>query len=230
MKTAIILAGGEGRRAGGDVPKQFQDLLGRPVVWWSLKAFHEADPQTQLVLVLHPGFLDDWDLMVKALPEDERFECRVCCGGRDRLQSVANGLHQVKATPGDLVAVHDGARPLVTAEMVRRGWETAAARGTAVPAVPVSDTLRRLESDGSSHTADRSLYVAVQTPQVFDAKILKEAYAAVGDNRAYTDDASVVQASGHSIALYQGIPENIKVTNPLDRVVAEAMMMALSKP
>ncbi len=227
-KTAIILAGGEGRRAGGTMPKQFHELCGRPIIWWSMKAFHDADPDTQLVLVLHPGFFDDWDIIWNNLPESDRFEYRLCCGGRNRCESVANGLMAESAVAGNLIAVHDAARPLVSRDLVNRCWQTAAKTQTAVPAVPVTDSLRKLGADGSSQAVDRSQYVAVQTPQTFDAELLKNAYSMRKSGEVYTDDASVVEAYGHSITLCEGEPINMKVTNPADFIVAEALMMAVA--
>lgn len=226
-KTAIILAGGEGKRAGGKIPKQFHELCGRPMVWWSMKAFHDADPDTQLVLVLHPGFFDDWDIIWNNLPETDRFDYRLCCGGRDRCESVTNGLMAEKAVAGNLIAVHDAARPLVSRNLIDRCWQTAAKAQTAVPAVPVTDSLRKLDTDGGSQAVDRSQYVAVQTPQIFEATLLKEAYSKCKTGIIYTDDASVVEASGHNITLCEGEPINIKVTNPADFIVAEALMMAV---
>ena len=229
-KTAIILAGGEGHRAGGAIPKQFRELCDRPMVWWSMKAFHDADPDTQLVLVLHPGFFDDWDIIWNNLPESDRFAYRLCCGGRDRCESVANGLMEEPAEAGALIAVHDAARPLVSRELIERCWQTAEQLQTAVPAVPVTDSLRKLGPDGDSQSVDRSLYVAVQTPQTFDAALLKKAYNSRKAGEVYTDDASVVEAYGHKIALCQGETINMKVTNPADFIVAEALMMAVRTP
>lgn len=230
-KTAIILAGGEGKRAGGKMPKQFHELCGRPMIWWSMKAFHDSDPATQLVLVLHPGFFDDWDIIWNNLPEADRFDYRLCCGGRNRCESVANGLMAEAAVAGDLIAVHDAARPLVSSNLISRCWQTAARMQTAVPVVPVTDSLRKLGADGNSQAVDRSQYVAVQTPQVFDAALLKEAYSKRKADSVYTDDASVVEAFGHNITLCEGEPINIKVTNPADFIVAEALMMAVeTKP
>lgn len=91
-KYAVIVAGGSGIRAGGDMPKQFQPLLGRPMLWWSMKAFKAEDSETQLIIVLHPGFFDDWDMLFNELPENERFGHEIVCGGRTRAESVANGL------------------------------------------------------------------------------------------------------------------------------------------
>ena len=237
MKRAVILGGGSGLRAGGSVPKQFREIHGRPLIWWSLRAFREADPDTRLIVVIHPEWIDYWRSLVEALPEEERYEHMVVSGGRDRVDSVANALDAIERereeddtydSPRrrDMIAVHDGARCCVTPELIRRGWETADRYGTAVPAVPVTDSLRLLDAPDpswpeagyarrGSRAVDRSRYVAVQTPQVFDARLLRRAYGLREEGRAYTDDASVVEPYA-DIHLYEGEPANIKVTHPGD--------------
>lgn len=222
-RYAVILAGGTGSRAGGDVPKQFHDIAGRPLLWWSLRAFREADPGMRLVLVLHPDWSGYWRQLTDAMPEGERIEVAATVGGgRDRVESVANALRAISAiaagegdAEGVLVAVHDGARCCVTPDLILRGFDTAADDGAAVPAVPVTDSLRRLGAAGSSSAVDRSRYVAVQTPQVFRLPLLLKAFECRESGVAYTDDASVVEPI-HPITLYKGNPENIKVTDPGD--------------
>ena len=221
-KYAIIVAGGEGTRLGGGLPKQFRELAGRPVLWWSLKAFHEEDPDVKLRVVLHPGFFDEWDILVNSLPENERIPHEVVCGGRSRTESVRNGLNAVPASDDVLVAIHDAARPLVSVEMISAGWEAALPTGGAVPAVPVTDSLRRLTA-GGSEAVDRSGYVAVQTPQVFRAGMLKRAYDEL-PGAVYSDDATAFEAAGGKVALFQGSPDNVKITNPGDIEAVELRM------
>lgn len=227
MKYAVILAGGTGSRAGGRVPKQFHEIAGRPLLWWSLRAFHEADPATRFVLVIHPEWIKYWEGLLDSLPAEDRFLCVTVTGGRDRVESVANALEAIgPCQPGDYVAVHDGARCCVTPELISRGWQTAITHSTAVPVVPVTDSLRRLDPDrkdttGGSRSVDRSEYVAVQTPQIFDLSLLTDCFAKRQEGGVYTDDASIVEPH-HSISLYEGEPSNIKVTNPGDFAVAEA--------
>lgn len=217
-KYAIIVAGGEGTRLGGDLPKQFRDLCGKPLLWWSMKAFHDEDPSTRITLVVHPRHVDDWKKLFSSLPEKDRIPHDVAVGGTSRTGSVKNGLAGIPDVDDALVAVHDAARPLVCAEMIARGWETAAKAGGAVPAVPVTDSLRRLDGDGSV-AVDRSLYVAVQTPQVFRVSLLKKAYEK-NPETVYSDDASAFEASGLIPALYEGSHLNMKVTNPGDMEIA----------
>lgn len=227
-KYALIMAGGEGRRAGGELPKQFHKLLGIPMLWWSVAAFHDEDPDTRISVVLHPGFFDDYDILHAELPPELRdIEVRLVAGGRSRGESVANGILQLPDSSDALIAVHDAARPMVSRKIIADGWQCALEHGSAVPVVAVSDSLRVKTSEGSK-PVDRSNYMAVQTPQVFRADILKEAYRAV-DRPEFTDDASRVESIGHHIALFEGNPSNLKVTNPLDFDIAAALLTRLKK-
>lgn len=229
-KIAIILAGGEGHRAGGDVPKQFRVVCGKPMYQWSLEAFVKADSNTELVLVCHPGAFDLLDILDSEWDERcasegvKRPTYKLVCGGRTRRESVEHALMDIDADENILVAVHDAARPLVSADMISRGWETAEQCGSAVPVVPIVDSMRVRVDENATKPEDRSRFLAVQTPQVFNADILKKAYA-LPDSPTFTDDASIVQEYlGGSISVYSGISENIKVTVPTDFVVAEALL------
>lgn len=222
---AVIVAGGSGQRAGGDLPKQFHLLQGRPMLWWSMKAFADAVPGIEIIVALHPGFFYDWDLLCEAMPEDERIPHKAVAGGRTRAESVCNALMSVPAGEDVYVAVHDAARPLVSREMILGGFRVAKEKGTGVvPAVAVTDSLRRIEGDGSV-AVNRADFVAVQTPQVFPAKLLHEAFAGadVLDSRL-TDDASVAEAAGRKVALYPGEAVNMKVTNPQDFAIADLLL------
>lgn len=222
-KYAVIVAGGSGTRLGGDLPKQFQDLNGRPVLWWSLKAFHDEDPSTQIILVLNRDFIDTWADIFLSLPMEDQIVHRVAIGGDSRTQSVKNGIKLVHDSDNALIAVHDAARPLVSVKMIREGWRSAEKNGAAIPAVPVTDSIRRLSGDGMSVAVDRKDYVAVQTPQVFRAPILIEAYRKNPD-AVFSDDASAVEASGIVPQIFSGSPDNIKVTNPGDIQIASLLL------
>lgn len=237
-KYAVIVAGGEGTRLGGGLPKQFRELQGRPVLWWSLKAFHDEDPDVRMRVVLHPGYFDEWQNLLLALPEDERFEHEVIAGGSSRTESVKNGIKGIPASADVLIAVHDAARPLVSVDMIARGWNAASKAGGAVPAVAVTDSLRHLsgfpkvdwkaiyssgELYGDSEAVDRSEYVAVQTPQVFRADLLKGAYELKPD-MTFSDDASAYEVAGGKPVLYEGSPLNMKVTNPGDIEIASLLL------
>lgn len=238
QKAAIILAGGEGRRAGGDVPKQFRMLCGHPVVWWSMKAFHTEDPETEIILVLHPGFFDDWDIIVEEMSESDRIPCHICCGGKDRIHSVSNGLSALSEiieekglAPRDvLVAVHDGARPLVSPEMIRRAWGATTEGVCGVPAVAPVNSLRRLLmsdmplAETVSVSVTRSDYVEVQTPQTFVAVDAIRCYRQRRPDGIYTDDASLAEADGMRVVLYRGEEYNLKITNPMDHEIAGMLL------
>lgn len=220
----MIVAGGSGLRMGAGIPKQFLPLGGRPVLLRTMEAIAAAVPEAETVVVLpaaHIGTLHELC---------ERFGCtvryRATAGGASRFESVEAGL---KALPDDcsLIAVHDGVRPLVTADMIRRGLDCARTNRTAVPVIPVTDTIREVAADGSSHTIDRSKLRAVQTPQIFDGELLRRAYrdaAAMNDKSRFTDDASVVEHFGTAISLYEGSRENLKLTTPADMTIAEAIL------
>lgn len=219
---AVILAGGEGHRAGGGLPKQFRLLEGIPMLWWSVKTFHSQNPDTRIFLVLHPGFFDDFDIFYDSLPELDRIEVTLICGGRNRVESVANALLEIPYGENSMIAVHDAARPLVSEALIERGWNCCREHSAAVPVVALTDSIRRLTPDGSE-AVNRSDYVAVQTPQIFAADLLKDAFAAMkGDY--FTDDASIVEAYGGKIELFEGDTFNIKVTNPLDLDIAALLI------
>lgn len=221
---ALLMAGGSGLRAGGGIPKQMRSLDGVPMLIYSIRAFREANPLMRIILVLNDKCRDSWEKVCMDCPEARDVE--VCSGGADRLESVKNGLAYIRDTfdaPDDaLVLVHDAARPMVDVALIRRGLETARKNGTAVPVVPEVNSLRECVG-GHWQAADRANFRVVQTPQIFRFDILEEGYAA--DMRPeFTDDASVCEAAGYKIALYEGTPENFKVTEPLDFVMAEAVL------
>lgn len=205
------------------MPKQFHELLGIPMLWWSVRAFHQADPETRIVIVMHPGFWDDWDIIYRSLPEeDHRIPLILKSGGRSRTESVQNGIMDLPQDAGALIAVHDAARPMITPELVDSIWECAASHGSAVPCVDEVNSLRKVEGE-STRPVDRAEYLVVQTPQTFRADILHQAYARRQDS-IFTDDASLVQQAGYPIKVCSGIPENIKVTTPMDFRIAEVLL------
>lgn len=225
-KYAVIVAGGSGTRLGSKLPKQFLDLNGYPLLWWSLKAFHKEDTSTEIILVLPEKFIDEWKKIVRLLANEDNIPHKIISGGNSRTESVKRGLSLVDQPDDSIVAVHDAARPIITAEMISAGWEAALKDGAAIPVVPVTDSLRRVVSEGSM-AVDRSEYVAVQTPQVFKSDILIKAYQ---DNpeEVFSDDASAVEKTGVKISLYPGSHENIKVTNPGDMEIASHFLKEMN--
>lgn len=235
-RFAIILAGGEGRRAGGDKPKQMVALCGHPLLWWSLRNFQLADPTTEIILVMHPGLFVDWDVALSEMKEPDRIPHILCCGGRTRTESVANALKMLRdilaetgCDPADVaVAVHDAARPLASARLIERGWKAIAPGVVALPALPPVSSLRKIETDGSSESVDRSLFREVQTPQIALADSYFDAYFDMPEG-SFTDDASLLQAKGAGVVMFEGDPANFKVTYPDDFIMAEALTRARSK-
>lgn len=220
-KYAVIVAGGKGTRAGGGVPKQFREVAGYPMIWWSLKAFYEEDNDVKIVLVLPADAISYWHSIERNLPTSIPHICVV--GGASRTESVCAGLAALPVGEDAMVAVHDAARPMVTIDLIRRGWQAAREVGAAVPVVPIADSLRKL-LPGRNESVDRSEFVAVQTPQVFSLKILKEAYNSKEDD-TFSDDASVVEKWGVSPVLFDGDSDNFKVTNPGDFKRAEDLLL-----
>ena len=217
--TILIVAGGRGTRMGGPQPKQFLELAGRPVLMHTLEAFDRWDASARLIVVLPEDQIDTW----KRLCEAHVFGRihRVVAGGETRFHSVRNGLDAV-ASDG-LIAVHDGVRPLVAPSVIAACFAAAADGGAAVPVVPVVESVREVDADGDSRPVDRTRLRVVQTPQVFRADVLRAAYRLPYDPR-FTDDASVVEASGVAVRLVPGNRENIKLTTPMDLLLAEQLM------
>ena len=228
-RYAVIVAGGSGTRMGGGIPKQFRSLAGRPVLWWSIKAFHDENPDTSIIIVLPKDFIGLWKDFYSTLPDADRFPYKIATGGKTRTESVRNGLALIPDGEDALVAVHDGARPLVTRSVIATGWENAEKHGAAIPVVSVTDSLR-IKKETGTETVDRSLYLAVQTPQVFDAPTLKKAYEeAEKSGLSFTDDASVMEHAGKKIAVFDGNSANIKITNPIDMSIAEVILGGMNK-
>lgn len=222
QQFAVIVAGGSGTRMGGGLPKQFRPLCGRPVLWWSMKAFKDENPETEIILVLPHDFISLWKEIIDSLPEEERFRHLIAEGGKIRSDSVKNGLDLINNNES-LVAIHDGARPLVNKKIISDGWINAKNNGAAIPVIPVTDSLRKVEKDKKSHSVDRNGFVAVQTPQVFKTSLLKGAFNLTEDN-SFTDEASLVESVGNEVVMFEGSNENLKITNPKDLEIATVLM------
>ena len=223
-RFAILVAGGQGLRMGGDVPKQFLPLDGRPVLMHTIDRFREVFPDIHIIIVLPQGQHDYWhDLCRRHHLEGSFLTAR---GGDTRFHSVLSGLNAIPVDVSEgLVGVHDGVRPFVSRDTLVRCYEEAARSGTAVPVVPVVETLRHVSPDGESMTVPRGDYRLVQTPQVFSLALLRQAYRQPYAPQ-FTDDASVVEALGERITLVEGNRENIKLTTPADLLLAKGIMEA----
>ena len=220
-RTALIVAGGKGLRMGSELPKQFLHIGNKPVLMHTLEAFHRYDADMELVVVLPREQQAYW----KQLCQEHGFtiEYTLADGGDTRFQSVKNGLMLIGGL--GVVGVHDGVRPFVSQEVIARCYETAEVKSAVIPAIDVLETLRHLTSKGSE-TVNRDNYKLIQTPQVFDVTLLKQAYAQTYSSR-FTDDASAVEALSVPITLVEGNRENIKITTPFDLKVGEVLLECL---
>ena len=205
---------------GSDIPKQFLPIGGKPVLMRTIERFHAYSKDLQIILVLPEAQQDYW----KELCKEYHFEVKylLANGGQTRFHSVQNGLALVPDDAQGVVGVHDGVRPFPSIEVIRRCYETARTAKAVIPVIPVVETVRHLEGEGSV-TVPRGDYRLVQTPQTFDIQLLKAANRQPY-NDGFTDDASVVESCGHTITLVEGNRENIKITTPYDIVVAEAII------
>ncbi len=222
--TVLVVAGGRGTRMGGQRPKQFLELAGRPVLMHTLEAFARWDARADLVVVLPADQQEAWQQLCEEYAY--RRPHRVVTGGETRFHSVQNGLSAVACAADGLIAVHDGVRPLVAPSVIAECFAAAADGGAAVPVVPMIESVREVSADGRSHPVDRERLRVVQTPQVFRADVLRAAYRQPYDPR-FTDDASVVEASGVAVCLVPGNRENVKLTTPMDLVLAERLIESL---
>lgn len=221
MNHTIIVAGGKGLRMGGDIPKQFIPVNGMPVLMHTIRRFREFDPQMHIVLVLPKDHQDYWRQLCGEYSFTDKHD--IADGGSTRFHSSQNGIMALAETPDtDIVAIHDGVRPLVSVETIGRCFTAAAESGASIPVLPVIDTLRYVghaDENGvnteQGHNVLRSDYRVVQTPQTFRLALLRRAFTQPFSER-FTDDASVVEALGEKVTMVDGNRENIKITTPYD--------------
>jgi len=214
-KFVILVAGGSGSRMGTEIPKQFLEILGTPILMHTIQVFLDFDPEIELILVLPEAQQKFWKEL--CLKHSFSIPVRIANGGETRFHSVSNGLELVDGE--GIVFIHDGVRPLVSQETLARCFESAVKSGNAIPVLPVTESLRKTEGD-QNFSVDRSQYFSVQTPQTFRSEQIQEAFRQNYDS-AFTDDASVAEKAGYSIHLVAGNRENIKITEPGDLIVAE---------
>jgi 2-C-methyl-D-erythritol 4-phosphate cytidylyltransferase len=218
----IIVAGGSGKRMGAEIPKQFLELAGRPVLMHTIERFKSFNEAIEIITVLPENQLRHWvELQTKfkfSVPQT------LVKGGSARFYSVRNGLEFVSVP--SLVAIHDGVRPFVTIETIKKCFDTAEKLGNAIPAVTVAESIRMI-TDTGSHPVNRLNVRQIQTPQVFNAELLKKAYQQ-DYKHEFTDDATVLESTGEKINLVEGNRENIKITNPEDLVISKALLPIFS--
>ena len=221
-KFAIIVAGGTGKRMGSGLPKQFLMLRNKPVLYYTLKAFVDAYEDLKIILVLPEEYTDMGREIIDAYFDYRRIQ--IASGGETRFHSVQNGLRLVQHV--GIVFVHDAVRCLVTPDLIRRCYEHALQIGSAVPVVRAKDSVRLLdEEQNDNEVLDRNKVVLVQTPQTFHSRILLPAFE-IDYKERFTDEATVVEAYGLKISLVEGDDNNIKITRPVDLLIAEKLLEA----
>lgn len=224
MISAIILAGGKGKRMGSAISKQFIDIKGKPIIYYTLKKFSENKKIDNIIVVLPED-------EVKYFKENilKKYELRInkiVIGGKERQDSVYNALKSLKNSSTDIVLIHDGARPFISERIINEGIKFAEIYGAAAPGVMPKDTIKvKNEKNFSIDTPNRANLVSIQTPQVFKFDEILECHEKIrynGEN--VTDDTMVVEKYGYSVYLYDGEYTNIKVTTPEDLILAERLI------
>ncbi len=221
----VIVAGGSGSRMGGAIPKQFALIDGEPILVRTINNFAKALPGAKIVVVLPAAQIEFWKNY------SARFRIarhKIVEGGEQRFHSVKNGIEAITDFV-DIIAVQDGVRPFASLQMIRDCVKCASEHGSAIPVIEAVDSFREVIEDGSSRIIDRTKLRVVQTPQVFEASLIRAAYDTTYDS-SFTDDASVVESTTpHRVTLCAGERQNIKITTPDDMVIAEAIAKALKE-
>ena len=224
-RFAVVVAGGKGLRMNNLIPKQFLYLNGTPILMRTINRLKSFDPSISIIVVLPKEQIGYW----KDLCSKHGFitEHAVTEGGSTRFFSVNNGLKMVESD--SVVAIHDGVRPFISDSVLKDAYETAESEGSAIPVIPLIDSIRSVDENGDSHAEDRSVFRLVQTPQVFRTNLIKDAFlkAAASDEEtqsSFTDDASVFEYAGGKISLVGGDPDNIKITSPKDLETASIIV------
>jgi 2-C-methyl-D-erythritol 4-phosphate cytidylyltransferase len=218
-KNLIIVAGGTGTRIKSEIPKQFIELCGKPVIVHTLQKFLSYDPDLNIIVVCHKDYYDHFSTLAQKYFPGKTI--RITEGGETRFHSVKNGLALLDAS-SEVVAIHDAARPLVDLETIKNCFETAEKKGNAIPVIAVNESLRQVESS-KNKMVKRTDFRIIQTPQCFQLHLIKKAFEQ-NYNETFTDDASVLEKAGHDINLVEGNSDNIKITTALDLKIAEALL------
>lgn len=218
QKTVIIVAGGSGKRMKTNEPKQFLSLKNKAVLMHSIEAFYKYDNNINIIITLPEIYIDHW----KSLCHKFNFKIghKIVKAGKTRFHSVKNGIKAIKKS--DLIAVHDGVRPLIDKFTIDKCFKIAAEKGNAIPVTDIPESIREVMHK-SSRSVNRKNYKIVQTPQVFKSEILIKAYKQEFKEH-FTDDAGLLDEMGEKLNLVDGNRENIKITTQSDLVFAEALM------
>lgn len=217
-KTAIIVAGGTGQRMGTTLPKQFLAIEGKSILLHTIGQFVSAFDDINFIIVLPADYIQEGQALITSSGLSQSFQ--FIAGGDTRFQSVKNGLAQ--ADPASIVFVHDAVRCLLTPDLIQRCYQQAVEKGSAIPAVSSTDTIR-IKEGTKHHVVDRTNVMMIQTPQTFNAALLKKAFDQAYQP-SFTDEANVLEASGKEVYLIEGEYENIKITRPLDLAIAEYIL------
>ncbi len=218
-KAVIIVAAGSGSRMGGELPKQYLPLLGKPLIIHTLERFQRFDPEMKLVVVLAPAHRELWEQLADSYEIARGLT--LAQGGANRYDSVKSGLTHVDQE--SLTGIHDAVRPLVSQDTLARCYEAALRKGSAIPVIDMDESVRMLDTKGGSVYVDRSSLKRVQTPQVFRSDRIIQAYQQPYLS-TFTDDASVYETAFGAPALVEGNRENIKITTPTDMQLAQLLI------
>ena len=217
-KYAVIVAGGSGTRMGLDIPKQFVLVKNKPVLFYTLKTFLDAYDDLNIILVLPIDFTDMGNEIIDGYFDTKRIQ--ITAGGDSRFQSVKNGLQLIEDE--SIIFVHDAVRCLLSKDLIYRCYEQALLTGTAIPVMASKDSVR-IVTDDENEAIERSRVKLVQTPQTFHSKILLPAFQ-IDYKDKFTDEATVVEAFGLKVSILEGEENNIKITMPMDLIVAEKII------
>lgn len=217
-KYAVIVAGGKGVRMGMAVPKQFLPLNGKPILYYTIKAFVDAYSDMNIVLVLPEAQMSYAQMVLQEF--EGGLDVTIVAGGATRFHSVQNGLKTIEE--GAVVFVHDGVRPLLSTELIQRCYEQAIQKGSAIPAINITDSIRMLDGENSK-PIDRNSLRSIQTPQTFRTEVILSAFEQEY-SETFTDEATVVEAYGKEVYLVEGEKNNMKLTTPEDLQIAEIIL------
>ncbi len=214
----IIVAGGIGKRMNSPLPKQFIKIHDKPIIFHTIERFLEADNSIEFIISLHPDYIEYWEELIQKY--NFNFNHKVVKGGSERFFSVKNALDLVPNN--SIVGIHDSVRPLVSPSTINRCYQATKTYYSAIPVLDSVNSLRYI-TEHRNEILDRNLVKQVQTPQYFNGNLIKESYCKEY-SRKFTDDASVFEASGHDIHPVKGNSENIKITSPIDLIVAKELL------
>jgi 2-C-methyl-D-erythritol 4-phosphate cytidylyltransferase len=221
-KYVLILAGGKGDRIKSEIPKQFITIAGKPVLMHTISQFYNYIHRIEIILILPSNYLKLWDELCKKY--NFNIKHKIIKGGKTRFYSVKNGLSAINKNKESMVAVHDGVRPVLNKKTISKLFSYAEKYGNAVPCVTITDSIRKIiRLNQNNISIDRNNLRAIQTPQCFKLSILEKAYSQ-NYNKNFTDDANVVESIGEKIHLINGNIENIKITTPVDLLIAETLL------